>query len=282
MDADFPTRLARIAEIYDKRAPGYDQENNFHARQAADFLGWMELKPGHCVLDLACGTGAVTIPSKRIVGQVGTVVGVDISNESLRIASQKAEKQYLDIAFIHHDVGSLGGTGLEQGTFDVITCAAAFVLLENPEAAVADWSRYLKPGGKIIFDVLTKNTMISSYLMDVVGTRMHIPLPFQRTPCSSQEAVQKLLEGAGLDSSQSFLSESYESTLLDVNDAGEIYLTTIMRQNWAETVFSGFRDPQVQESAKEMFCDEFKKLADAEGKVHEERRFHMAVGVKKA
>ncbi|RDW77427.1 hypothetical protein BP6252_05480 [Coleophoma cylindrospora] len=282
MDTNSPARLARIAEIYDKRAPGYDQESNFHPRQAADFLEWMELKPGHCALDLACGTGAVTIPSKRIVGQLGTVVGVDISNASLRIARQKAEIQHLDIAFIHHDVGSLDGTGLEQGTFDVITCAAAFVLLENPEAAVTDWSRYLKPGGKIIFDVLTKNTMIPNYLMDVVGTRMHIPLPFQRTLYSSQESVQKLLEGAGLDSSQSFLSESYESTLLEVNDAEEIYLTTIMRQNWAETVFSGFRDPQVQESAKEMFCDEFKKLADAEGKVHEERRFYMAVGVKKA
>lgn len=241
----------------------------------------MELKSGYNVLDLACGTGAITIPSKKIVGPAGIVVGVDISNESLKIARQKAEKECLDITLINHDIASLDGTGLELGIFDVITCAAAFVLLDNPVAAVAEWTRYLKPGGRVIFDVLTKNTMIPGYLMDVVGTRMHISLPFQRTLFPSQESVQKLLDDAGLDSSNSFLSENYESTLLEVNDAEGIYTTTVTRQNWAETAFSGFRDPQVQESARQLFCDEFRKLAGDDGKVHEERRFHMAVGVKK-
>ncbi len=54
---------------------------------------------------------------------------------------------------MEHDIGNLVGLetrGIVEGTIDLITCAAAFVLVENPGAAVKNWAKLLKKGGKLI------------------------------------------------------------------------------------------------------------------------------------
>lgn len=61
----FSTRLSMIQSIYDGRAPKYDSEEGFHPALAADYLRWMNLRPGLRILNLARGTGATTIPAAR-------------------------------------------------------------------------------------------------------------------------------------------------------------------------------------------------------------------------
>ena len=67
-------RLKIIQVIYDARAPVYDHEGGFHPKQQADYLKWMDLKPGDDVLDLACGTGSLAISAKEIVGPRGRCI----------------------------------------------------------------------------------------------------------------------------------------------------------------------------------------------------------------
>ena len=55
--------LQSIQSMYDARSDVYDQ-NMVHVEQARDFINWAQLKPGHSLLDLACGTGLVTIAAK--------------------------------------------------------------------------------------------------------------------------------------------------------------------------------------------------------------------------
>jgi ubiquinone/menaquinone biosynthesis C-methylase UbiE len=160
------TRLSTIASIYNRRAPNYDNEGGFHPAQAADFIKWMDIRPGYRVLDLACGTGAITIPAARIVGPSGKVYGIDISGDSLSIARSKAEREGLDstsLEFLEHDIAALDELGeLEEGSFDVISCASAFVLFEDPENVVGGWKKMLKTGGKMIFDVPIWNRFVFS------------------------------------------------------------------------------------------------------------------------
>lgn len=92
--------------MYDARSDVYDQ-NMVHVEQARDFINWAQLKPGHSLLDLACGTGLVTIAAKEAVGDSGHVVGVDISDGMLKIARQKAEDKRLSVRFINHDISTL-------------------------------------------------------------------------------------------------------------------------------------------------------------------------------
>jgi ubiquinone/menaquinone biosynthesis C-methylase UbiE len=64
------TRLQTIRSIYDRRAPTYDSETDFHPAQAQDYLRWFStsLTPGSKILDLACGTGGLTIPFAQTSG----------------------------------------------------------------------------------------------------------------------------------------------------------------------------------------------------------------------
>jgi len=275
------THLSTIETIYDQRAPNYDNEDNFHSLQQADYVKWMKLSPGLKVLDLACGTGGITIPAKRAVGPSGKVVGVDISSASLAIAREKVQNDGLDITFIHHDISDLGGIdGVSNGEFDVITCAAAFVLLEHPEAAVRNWMQLLKVGGRVIIDVLTENTMVAGYLMDAVAKEMGIPLVYDRTRFDSLEKVQKLLRDAGLDGSESFLCESYEETDLLADKAGETFDRLVEKGGWAEAVYTGFKDPIVRTAARGRFCDKMKGRANTDGKIQEQTQFFIGIGRK--
>ncbi len=57
-------------------------------------------KAGGSILELACGTGRITIPLAR---QGFDVTGLDISEGMLKIAKEKAEMEYLSCTFLHAD-----------------------------------------------------------------------------------------------------------------------------------------------------------------------------------
>ena len=94
------------------------------------------------------------------------MAGVDISGDSLSIARTKAKKGGLNptfMKFLEHDIAALDELNeLEEGDFDVISCASAFVLFEDPENIVRGWKKMLKRGGKMIFDVPTWNRFVFS------------------------------------------------------------------------------------------------------------------------
>src|SRR4029077_19098632 len=74
---------------------------------------------GQSVLEIGCGTGAVTLPLAQAVGEHGRVVAVDISEPMLGSARQRVEESGL------HNVTLLPGDaqvfGFEQAAFDVAT-----------------------------------------------------------------------------------------------------------------------------------------------------------------
>jgi len=271
-------RLINLQTIYDTRAPTYDKETGFHHSQAADYLKWMSLKPGFNVLDLACGTGAIAIPAARAVGPSGIVIGIDISPASLSIARAKAEKDNLNAKFVQHNVTSLQGVeGIEEDTFDIITCASAFVLLEDPSSAVKSWAKLLKKGGRLIFDVPTNDSMVQGLVLDQVAEELGIMVVYGRMRLNSEEKVRRLLTDAGLDGSESFPTENYRGPEnYDAEKAGEMF-DSMISEEWSFW-YKDIAAPNIRGPAREIFCREFKMKADQDGKIKSYLRFHMAVG----
>ncbi|MGE7601149.1 class I SAM-dependent DNA methyltransferase [Peribacillus sp. NPDC097675] len=105
---------------------------------------------GRKVLDLACGTGEITVE----LAQHGfDVSGVDLSDEMLMVANEKAAKQGLSIPFFQQDMAELEGLGL----YDCVTifCDSLNYLREEADV-VKTFSRvhdHLKEGGLFLFDV---------------------------------------------------------------------------------------------------------------------------------
>ncbi|WHY96024.1 class I SAM-dependent DNA methyltransferase [Peribacillus simplex] len=105
---------------------------------------------GREVLDLACGTGEMTVE----LAQHGfEVTGVDLSDEMLLVANEKAVKLGLSIPLFQQNMAELEGLG----QFDCVTIFCdSLNYLRDAEDIVKTFSRvheHLKDGGLFLFDV---------------------------------------------------------------------------------------------------------------------------------
>ena len=112
-------------------------------------LNSLRLNGGESVLEIGCGTGAVTLPLAKAVGEHGRVVAVDISEPMLAVARQRVGETGM------HNVTLLLGDAqvmaLEQGAFDVATSRMGVMFFADPVAAFRNISGALKPGGRLVF-----------------------------------------------------------------------------------------------------------------------------------
>lgn len=84
----------------------------------------------------------------------GSVLGVDITNEMLDVTRSNAKDQGMEnVAFVHHDITKLSLMSSREGRYNVITCASAVPLLEDPGEAFKQWAAFLKPGGHLVINV---------------------------------------------------------------------------------------------------------------------------------
>ena len=80
-----PTKQQPPAEVYDKKfVPALFGPWGPVVAEAAD------IRPGHSVLDVACGTGALTLAVAEAAGPQGRVVGLDVNPEMLAVARRKS------------------------------------------------------------------------------------------------------------------------------------------------------------------------------------------------
>ena len=135
-----------FAEVYDRlQDADYEAFADYYER----IFARLGAKP-RLVLDLACGTGNITIPmSKRGYD----MIGLDLSCEMLNIAKKKAAEAGTDILFLNQDM-----TEFElYGTVDAIVCALDGINYITDSAALekvfALAENYLNPGGVMIFDI---------------------------------------------------------------------------------------------------------------------------------
>ncbi|GAB3930873.1 methyltransferase domain-containing protein [Larkinella terrae] len=100
------------------------------------------LKPGLSVLDVGCGSGAITRGIAELVGAEGRVLGIDPSGNLIAQARQHSEA-LPQLDFQQADIYGFETT--EQ--FDIVTCARVLQWLAKPEEALARMAKLVKPGG---------------------------------------------------------------------------------------------------------------------------------------
>ncbi|KAK4942526.1 hypothetical protein LTR28_008655 [Elasticomyces elasticus] len=189
---------ASAQRIYDKRARDYDV--SWHGSFAAHMVELVKTKSGEDVLDLACGTGLVTFNAASLVGDTGSVTGIDVSSGMLARASEKKPaKNAANVVFFQHDITDLDSLGaISNHKFDVIICASALVLLDDPAAALKHWTTYLKPGGRLVVDAPHPRNIIAGTVLERAGRRAGFQVQCCRDWCQSEESLREVLQAAGL------------------------------------------------------------------------------------
>jgi ubiquinone/menaquinone biosynthesis C-methylase UbiE len=113
----------------------------------AMLLEWAALAPGQRVLDVACGTGLVSFPAARAVGQQGALLGVDLSEKMVAAAQARvANEGTCNLSFARMDAEALG---LPDACFDAVLCALGLMYMPDPERALREMWRVLRPRGRV-------------------------------------------------------------------------------------------------------------------------------------
>lgn len=101
------------------------------------------LPPRAQVLDVACGTGDLSLTLFEVTG--AQVVGADFCRPMLKLASEKAAKRGTAIPFVEADALALP---FRDGSFDVVTIAFGLRNLASVEGGLRELCRVLRPGGQ--------------------------------------------------------------------------------------------------------------------------------------
>lgn len=136
---------------WDRAATCYERFWGQQLRPAIDLLlAIADLRPGEQVLDVAAGTGAVTLDAAAAVAPSGRVVATDLSTKMLeQLRGHASARRRSNI-----DVACAGAEDLDLGeAFDVALCSLGLMYVPSPRDAAAVMHRSLRPGGRTVVSV---------------------------------------------------------------------------------------------------------------------------------
>jgi len=117
-----------------------------------------EALKGASVLDLGCGAGRDCYALSAMVGETGSVVGVDMTDEQLAVANKHIEfhrekfgYKKANTRFVQGYLEQLDQLGLEPNSFDAIVSNCVINLCTDKAAVLKHAYSLLKPGGEMYF-----------------------------------------------------------------------------------------------------------------------------------
>ena len=132
---------ARPSGQLDQRVPG--------SAAPCGVAGAVDLQPDDDLLDVACGAGYFLTES---ASHVGHVAGLDLSEPKVDLAGRRlADRIAAGTAEVVK--GDAGALPWEDGRFTAVTCSDAFPFFPDPERALAEMCRVLRPGGRAVIDM---------------------------------------------------------------------------------------------------------------------------------
>jgi ubiquinone/menaquinone biosynthesis C-methylase UbiE len=135
-----PMDFVDVLGAYTDWAEVYDEPNALIDVEEAALRALVEDLPPGRALDAACGTGRVA----AILAELGhEVTGVDPTPAML----ERARSRGIRVTFLAGDLAELP---VEDGSFDLVTCALALTHVEELGPAIGELARVLRPGGALV------------------------------------------------------------------------------------------------------------------------------------
>ncbi|MFK3938062.1 methyltransferase domain-containing protein [Alkalihalobacillus sp. NPDC078783] len=134
--------------IADQRASIYGNQSNILDRRTlytAHKQLAKRLEPGMTVLDIGCGTGAITRDIAKAVGEKGRVVGMDNNPAFV----EKARTMHEDLPNVQFEVGTIYQLK-DEASFDLVTCSRVLQWLADPLEALKQMVQVTNVGGRVI------------------------------------------------------------------------------------------------------------------------------------
>ncbi|PCK20771.1 SAM-dependent methyltransferase [Bacillus pumilus] len=124
-----------------------------------EWVQWIQqyIGPNAKIIDVGCGTGEISL---RLAQNGHVVTGIDLSEEMLAFAQQKAQAHKQSIQFLHQDMREL--TGFDQAFQAAVICCDSLNYLKNEndvKKTFKNMFQFLEADGVLLFDVHTPYKM---------------------------------------------------------------------------------------------------------------------------
>ncbi len=154
-------KAERVANVFHSVAQKYDLMNDLmsmgvHRLWKRITIELTGVQAGQSVLDLAGGTGDLSLALAKRVGPTGKVVLSDINESMLEVGRDRL----LDKGMTHVEVVQADAQYLpfEDNSFDCVTMAFGLRNVTDKDKALREIQRVLKPGGKLLVLEFSKPT----------------------------------------------------------------------------------------------------------------------------
>lgn len=145
-------KARRVRGVFDSVASRYDLMNDLmsgglHRLWKAYTVTVANLKEGDRALDIAGGTGDLALAFAQKVGKTGQVVHTDINEAMLRVGRDRLLDAGVVLPTVVCDAEKLP---FPDGYFNLVSVAFGLRNMTHKDVALAEMSRVLKPGGKLL------------------------------------------------------------------------------------------------------------------------------------
>jgi demethylmenaquinone methyltransferase/2-methoxy-6-polyprenyl-1,4-benzoquinol methylase len=149
---DETEKAKHVRSVFDSVAPKYDLMNDLmsmglHRAWKAFTLMVANPREGDKVLDIAGGTGDLALAFSKKVGKSGQVVHTDINEAMLRTGRNRLLDAGVSLPTLVCDAEKLP---FPSNHFDLVSVAFGLRNMTHKDVALAEMSRVLKPGGKLL------------------------------------------------------------------------------------------------------------------------------------
>ena len=192
-----------ITSVFDLVATKYDNPSlRFFPSCADRLVDYAKITPNQKVLDIATGTGMVAMAAAQRLRGSGRVQAIDLSEKMIHQAQGNLKHAGFDNVDFH--VMDAENLDFKRNYFDVITCSYGLFFMPDMSAALKNWLRVLKPGGKLIFTSFAPSAFqpLSDIFMKNLAEYDIIPPTPRWLQLAEEDLCKKILSDNGFEKPQ--------------------------------------------------------------------------------